>query len=510
MKRSHIVSLAGAVMVALVAFGAVFAAGWSPKLGLDLAGGEEVVYRPAHAVPGNYMTESVNIITSRIDGLGISGASVGTQGGDIVAALPGVKNPQQVINTIGETAQLYFRPALCEAPPYTKPTAVKGKAASSSPGPLPTTCPSADQLSAKNLGAKASTSSSSGISENPVPADSALASYPSTPVSQDKPSSYVLLPTSSSSGQPGVRYLLGPAQVTGKALSGASASFVPGTGWVVNYSLNSTGAVAWDKLAQAQFHAIVAIDMDSQVVSAPIIQPSQAAFTSFGGSGQISGNFTHTSAQSLALVLQYGSLPVPLHRISTVTVSATLGHSSLKAGLLAGLAGLLLVLLYMIFYYRILGVVVLAGLAVTAALLWAIVSIFSHLSGLTLDLAGVTGLIVSVGITVDSYVVYFERLKDEARSGRSIRTGVEKGFQGAFRTVLAADLVSLLAAVLLWFLAIGTVKGFAFFLGLSTLLDIFTTYFFTRPLVIMLGRNSTVTEARVIGISSGLAVETQA
>ncbi len=509
MKRSYLLSLIGAIVVALVAFGAVLSAGWSPKLGLDLAGGEEVVYRPAHAVPSNYMTESVNIINSRINGLGLSGANVGTQGGDIVVQLPGVKNPQQVINTIGETAQLYFRPALCEAPPYTPSTAKKGTTTPASPGPLPTSCPSADQLTAANLGVKPSSSSTTGFTENPVPADSTLASYPSTPPSQDRPSSYVLLPASKSSGQSGVRYLLGPAQVTGKALSGASATFIPGTGWVVNYSLNSAGAVAWDKLAQAQFHAIVAIDMDGQVVSAPIIQPSQSAFTSFGGSGEISGNFTHTSASSLALVLQYGSLPVPLNRITTETVSATLGHSSLKAGLIAGIMGLALVLLYMLFYYRVLGLVVLSGLMVTAALLWAIVSIFSHVSGLTLDLAGVTGLIVSVGITVDSYVVYFERLKDEARSGRSIRTGVERGFKNAFRTVLAADLVSLLAAVLLWFLAIGTVKGFAFFLGLSTLLDIFTTYFFTRPLVIMLGQNREVTEARHIGVSSGLAVESR-
>ena len=175
-------------------------------------------------------------------------------------------------------------------------------------------------------------------------------------------------------------------------------------------------------------------------------------------------------------------------------MSPTLGKSSLKAGLAAGIGGLLLVLLYTILYYRALGIVVVSGLIVTAALLLSIVSALGH-SGLnlTLDLAGVTGLIVSVGITVDSYIVYFERLKDEARGGRSVRTSVDKSFQGAFRTVLAADLVSFAAALVLWLLAAGTVKGFAFFLGLSTLLDVFTTYFFTRPLVILLGRNAKVT-----------------
>ena len=244
------------------------------------------------------------------------------------------------------------------------------------------------------------------------------------------------------------------------------------------------------------------------MVSAPLTQPSQAAFTSFAGRVQISGSFTQTSAQNLALDLNYGSLPVPLKQIDQTTVSPSLGKSSLKAGLAAGIGGLLLVLIYTILYYRALGIVVVSGLIVTAALLFAIVSALGR-SGLnlTLDLSGVTGLIVSVGITVDSYIVYFERLKDEVRSGRSVRTSVDKSFQGAFRTVLAADTVSFAAALVLWLLGAGTVKGFAFFLGLSTLLDVFTTYFFTRPLVIMLGRNAKVTGARMIGIARGLAIE---
>jgi preprotein translocase subunit SecD len=173
----------------------------------------------------------------------------------------------------------------------------------------------------------------------------------------------------------------------------------------------------------------------------------------------------------------------------------------------AGIGGLILVLLYTIAYYRILGVVVVSGLLTTAALLWAIVSALGHSAmHLTLDLAGVTGVIVSVGITVDSYIVYFERLKDETRAGRSVRTSVDRSFRGAFRTVLAADSVSLAAAVVLYIFAVGTVRGFAFFLGLSTLLDIFTTFFFTRPLVIMLGRSRWITEAGRFGVARGLAI----
>ncbi|MHB8329782.1 MAG: preprotein translocase subunit SecD, partial [Acidimicrobiales bacterium] len=275
----------------------------------------------------------------------------------------------------------------------------------------------------------------------------------------------------------------------------------------VDANLTSAGSPQWDSVSQKNFHELVGIDLDGEIQSAPLTQPSNASFQSFGGKVQISGSFTQSSAQTLALVLNYGALPVRLVQLNKEQVSPTLGKSSLKAGLVAGLGGLLLVLLYTIFYYRALGVVVVSGLLVTGALLWAIVSALGH-SGLnlTLDLAGVTGLIVSVGITVDSYIVYFERLKDEARAGRSVRTSVDKSFRGAFRTVLAADLVSLSAAVVLYLLSVGTVRGFAFFLGLSTLLDVLTTFFFTRPLVILLGRSRTVTDARVIGIARGLAV----
>src|ERR1019366_6117529 len=218
------------------------------------------------------------------------------------------------------------------------------------------------------------------------------------------------------------------------------------------------------------------------------------------------GSFTEDQAKTLATELTYGALPVKLDRLTVQTVSPTLGKASLQAGLLSGLAGLILVLLYMIFYYRLLGIVVVSGLGVTGALLWAIISALGHTTvAPSFDLAGVTGIIVSIGITVDSYIVYFERLKDETRSGRTVRTSVDRGFKSAFRTVLAADFVSLLAAVLLYWLAVGEVKGFAFFLGLSTLLDVFITYFFTRPLVFLLGRSERLTQARGIGIAKGPA-----
>jgi preprotein translocase subunit SecD len=309
-------------------------------------------------------------------------------------------------------------------------------------------------------------------------------------------------------GSPGVRYLLGPSQLTGQSIAKAYAQQDTLGAWVVNYTLTSTGSPLWDKVASENFHQELAIELDGVIQSAPLIQPTQTSFTSFGGQGQISGSFTEASAKNLALAMEFGSLPVRLEALTTQTVSPTLGHSSLVAGLGAGLVGLALVLLYTILYYRALGLVIVLGLAVTASLLWAIISALGHTAfAPSFDLAGVTGLIVSIGITVDSYIVYFERLKDEARAGRSIRSSVDRGFRSAWRTVLAADTVSLLAAVLLYIIAVGDVRGFAFFLGLSTLMDVFITWYFTRPLVVLLGRRgsqSTSALSMAAGLTSGV------
>jgi len=503
-KRSLVVSLVASVAIAVIAFGATLGAGWSPKLGLDLAGGSEVVYKPAHPISSGEMDTTINVIRNRVEGAGVSGATVNSQGGNVVVQFPGVKNPEALIKLIGSTAQLYFRSVLCGAPPYTAPA--KGTAP---PGGSLPACGSSYLTDQTNLAVAPNSNSAQGYTQNNIPADPQFGSYRSTPSTQDDPTKTVLLPGDPIAGtQQYERFVLGPSELKGSAIASAQGTFDTSQGkWAVTYTLTSAGSPAWDQVAQKNFHQYVAIDLDGQVESAPIIQPTQGGFTSFQGKGEISGNFTQATADNLALELNYGSLPVKLNVLTQESVSPSLGKSSLKAGLAAGIGGLILVLLYTIFYYRVLGAVVVAGLLTTAALLWAIVSALGH-SGLnlTLDLAGVTGVIVSVGITVDSYIVYFERLKDEARSGRSVRTSVDKSFRGAFRTVLAADLVSLAAAVVLYILAVGTVRGFAFFLGLSTLLDVFTTYFFTRPLVILLGRSARITEARYIGVARGLAI----
>jgi preprotein translocase subunit SecD len=501
MKRGLVISLVASIAVAVIAFAATLAAGWSPKLGLDLAGGSQVVYSGpnGHPIPKNDVDTTINIMRARVNALGVSGAQVSSQGGNIVVQLPGLKNPQAVIKEIGNTAQLHFRPVLCQSEPFDKTKVAK------EPLNLPTACSSPQySLQAPTLTVDQSTQSDN---RNSIPPDPVLGTYPSTTHTFDDThaESFVLSPLQ---GGGGIRYLLGPTEVSGTAVKSAQAAIPQGsTQWVVNITLTGKGSAEWDAMTKKYFHEIIGIDLDGTVISAPVTQPGQAAWSSFNGQVQISGSFTQASANQLALDLNYGSLPVPLDQINQETVSPTLGKSSLKAGLVAGIGGLILVLIYTIFYYRALGVVVVSGLILTAMLLWAIVSWLGQARNLTLDLAGVTGLIVSVGITVDSYIVYFERLKDEARAGRSVRTSVDRSFQGAFRTVLAADAVSLAAAVVLYLFATDEVKGFAFFLGLSTLLDIATTYFFTRPLVILLGRTRAVTEAPVIGIARGLAVQ---
>jgi preprotein translocase subunit SecD len=297
--------------------------------------------------------------------------------------------------------------------------------------------------------------------------------------------------------------------MTGHSIGSAIAQQDQTGAWVVNYTLTKTGSPLWDSVAEKNFHTYLGIELDGVVQSAPLIQPSQSTFTSFDGTGEISGgNMTEADAKSLAIAMEFGSLPVRLEEQTFQTVTPTLGHSALEAGLGAGVVGLGLVLLYVLFYYRALGAVVIAGLGLTAAMLWAIISSLGHTSfSPSFDLAGITGLIVSIGITVDSYIVYFERLKDETRAGRSIRTSVDRGFKSAWRTVWAADFVSLLAAIVLYVVAVGDVKGFAFFLGLSTIMDMAVTWFFTRPLVILLGRSDRLTAGRRFGIARGLAME---
>jgi preprotein translocase subunit SecD len=512
------------VVIALASFAAVFSAKWTPKLGLDLAGGVAVIYQAQDKHPSQAdLNETVSILDNRVNGLGVSGAQVSTAGTDqISVSIPGVKNAHQVLEQIGQTAQLYFRPVLCTAYPLTLAPATKAtkttpakpaQKAISSDAKLPA-CGASYATTAANLNVQPNSSVQGYSSNNPAP-DPSFAQYQTTPT--DAPNykhRTVLLPGLPAPGTSlasSLRYVLGPEEMTGTSIGSALAQQNQTGQWEVNYSLKGhAGSALWDKVADENFHLLLGIELDGIVQSAPLIQPGQTAFTSFDGQGTISGgNMTEANAKLLAQAMQFGSLPVVLKELTSQTVSPTLGKSALTAGLGAGIVGLALVLLYVLLYYRALGAVVISGLALTAATLWAIISALGHTSfSPSFDLAGITGLIVSIGITVDSYIVYFERLKDETRSGRSIRTSVDRGFKSAWRTVWAADFVSLLAAIVLYVVAVGDVKGFAFFLGLSTIMDMAVTWFYTRPLVILLGRSDRLTEGnRRFGIARGLAVD---
>jgi len=491
-RRSLIVSLILTIAIAFGSLAATLSLGWGPKLGLDLAGGLSVVYKPTtHATTAD-LQEVVSILSNRVNGLGVSGAKVNLQGKDVVVSVPGVTDARNVLAIVGQTAQLLFRPVLCQASIGTKLVPLGSKT-------LPS-CGASYLMSQANL-AVTPANNIQGFTSNTPPPDPAFTNIVSTPANLDLPQDTVLLPLL---GQPGVRYVLGQSQLTGHSIKKALAQQDQAGAWVVNYTLTPSGSPLWDQVAQRNFHQLLAIELDGVVQSAPIIQPGQSTFTSFAGQGQISGSFTQASAQNLALAMNFGALPVRLQALNTRTVSPSLGHSALIAGLGAGLAGLVLVLLYTILYYRALGLVIVLGLAVTAALLWAIISALGHTAfSPSFDLAGVTGLIVSIGITVDSYIVYFERLKDEARAGRSVRSSVDRGFRSAWRTVVAADTVSLLAAVLLYLIAVGDVRGFAFFLGLSTIMDVAITWYFTRPLVILLGRRGSASNS-ALSMAAGL------
>jgi preprotein translocase subunit SecD len=319
----------------------------------------------------------------------------------------------------------------------------------------------------------------------PVPNAIGFDKLETTSIENDAKGSNVILPLQKRDAAAS-RLILGPAQMTG-GVKGANASLGQNGAWEVNVELNGAGTRNFNTLAQTNCQKRVAIVLDGLVQSAPLIN-NPCSFPD--GRVQITGNFTEKEAKDLSTVLKFGSLPVQLKALTVQTVSPSLGRDSLRAGLLTGLLGLFLVCLYMLFYYRILGFVVISGLLVSGGLMWTVVSLLSKTQGLALSLSGTVGIIVSVGVTVDSYVVYFERLRDQIREGKSIESAVDRGFKQAWRTIVAADLTSFIGALVLYLLTVGSVRGFAFFLMLSTALDIVVTYFFTRNVVkLIAGRN---------------------
>jgi preprotein translocase subunit SecD len=512
---------------------------YSPRLGLDLEGGTSVILTPrgkSGAKPSKAaLTQAVTIIRSRVDSFGVAEAEVATAGNNIVISVPG-KQDKNILDTVKKTAQLRFRRVLLSGSgspvPLTSPTpspsgsASPSTSGSPSPSASATASPKKKQKNQNSVIPRAFKATSTSPTATPSASPSAVPSPAVTsaptaatgigvvPITGALQQQFAALDCTQKAKvqkelqQPGAdtpkktlvtcsddgaeKYILGPSVVLGTEVKSASAGLAQSSqgvstgGWEVNLSFNGTGRklfgnVTREMVTQTGDLNRFAIVLDGLVVSAPT---TQGAITD--GNAQITGSFTQAEATNLANVLKYGALPLTFDAGDVEQISATLGGDQLRAGLTAGAIGLFLVVLYSLLYYRGLGFVTVASLCVSAVLTYGMVVMLGWQLGFRLSLAGVAGLIVAIGITADSFVVFFERLRDEVREGRTLRVAVENGWVRARRTILAADFVSFLAAVILYILSAGSVRGFAFTLGLTTLIDIVVVFMFTKPMLTIL------------------------
>jgi preprotein translocase subunit SecD len=535
-----------------VAYGLVALIGtWKPALGLDLEGGTQITMTADGSVSKDNLNQAADIIDARVNGSGVSEAEVTTQGSnEIVVQVPG-STKNSLVKTVIRQARLRFRLVAQVAPTATPQTPLPSSSPSQSPGSgvlLPSTGSSEsskpkDNSTGKNRtpallgknkhdGKKKQDTKKDKPSSSPttsptgnVPGSTSQVQYteankkafgdaltwmtnpdpqsvavynaytcPSKKPVVDDPSIPIVTCSQKPDPTTGqyVKYLLSPAQIEGTEISSATAN-APGSTqgsvqWSVGIQLKSHGADVQRVLSQAMAgdqSKTFAIVLDGQVISAPFFES-----VIVDGTSQITGNFTESEAKSLATSLKYGALPITFDKGKTtiLKIGPSLAGDQLSAGITAGIAGLVLVMIYCLFYYRGLGLVVIASLLVAGATTYAMVLLLAKSAGFTLTLPGIAGLIVAVGITADSFIVFFERIRDEMRSGKSMRVAVEAGWIRARATCVAADAVSILAAVVLYVFAAGVVKGFAFALGLSTVIDLAVFFWFTKPMVSWLAR----------------------
>ena len=476
------------VLIGLIGLGTVTGAGASfvPKLALDLQGGTQIILAPQLAdgqkVTEEQLNQAVGIIRQRVDATGVSEASVKTQGSNnIIVEIPGTPD-ENTLKLIRSSAKLQFRPVILASQSAASATGVSGEA---SPTPSASAKPSASPTDA---------SDNSWVTAEIQSAYDALDCQTAfrQPGQVDDPT--LPLITCDTSGYE--KYVLGPVEIEGANIADANAGTITtSTGastntWAVNLDFDSTGTKQFAEVTsrlypQAEPKNRFAVTLDGYVITAPT---TNAVIT--GGSAQITGNFDKLSSKSLADSLKYGSLPIGFEVQSQENISATLGSEQLASGLLAGAIGLLLVIIYSVFQYRGLAIVTVGSLAVAAILVYLVIAILSWRQGYRLSLAGVAGLIVAIGITADSFIVYFERVRDELRDGRSVSAAVEQGWKRAFRTIIVSGSVSLLAAVVLYLLTVGNVRGFAFTLGLTTLIDLGVAMIFTHPILQLLAKTN--------------------
>ncbi len=463
---------------------------WEPKLALDLQGGTQIVLRPqlgeGQQVTNEQLNQAVSIIRQRIDASGVSEAEIGTQGENISVSIPGTPD-QATLDRIESSAKLEFRPVLVTE---AAPVSTVGE-----DGATPTPSPTPSDPNAPPLAATPSVSPTDASDLNYVtPAlfdtftnfDCAKVDELATNVAPvDEP--LVTCDDTATS-----KYILGPVEVAGENIADSTSSLSTDSRgnatnvWAVNINFDDTGASQFADVtsrlvglqgAQNQF----AIVLDGSVITAPA---TNAAITD--GNAQITGSFTQETSKALADQLKFGALPIGFQVNSRDVISATLGSTQLSSGIIAGLIGLVLVVIYSLFQYRLLGLVTVASLVVAAVLTYLVIALMSWRQGFRLSLAGVAGLIVAIGFTADSFIVYFERIRDELRDGKSLVGSVEAGWKRALRTVLAAKGVNLLSAVVLFVLAIGNVRGFALTLGITTVIDVLVVILFTHPMLQLL------------------------
>ncbi|UUN25818.1 protein translocase subunit SecD [Streptomyces sp. FIT100] len=527
-KPGRTLALLLVVMAALV--GGMFWSGHTtPRLGIDLAGGTTITLQ-AKAEPGQEsavnetnMNTAVGIIERRVNGLGVSEAEVQTQGREnIIVNIPKGTDSEQAQKQVGTTAQLYFRPVLNVAaggPATPEPSGSTSPSGSPSASPTdkadekatapsgtPTASPTTQGRAVSDALKAPSPTPTGSAAGNPAasPSPSAPAPDPAAAAAEQQFATLNCLdPTARANAGKGAKpadttvacstegdakYLLGPAEVDGKDVDDAKGVLDPQRGmWIVQMEFTSAGSKKFSQITgklsqqpspQNQF----AIVLDGEVVSAPQVNQT------LSGSAEISGDFDQQSAQDLGNILSYGALPLTFEQQSVTTVTAALGGEQLKAGLIAGAIGLALVVIYLLAYYRGLSIVALLSLLVSAILTYTLMSLLGPAIGFALNLPAVCGAIVAIGITADSFIVYFERIRDEIREGRTLRPAVERAWPRARRTILVSDFVSFLAAAVLFIVTVGKVQGFAFTLGLTTLLDVVVVFLFTKPLMTILAR----------------------
>jgi preprotein translocase subunit SecD len=440
----------------------------SLQLGLDLRGGTSVTLQPRIApgeegsVTNEAIDQAVSIIRQRVDSLGVVESEVTAQGSgtnrQIVISVPG-DTGRRVVDLVGQTAELRFRQVLASG------------------SGIPAT-------------ADAAATPAAGVSADVNAKFAALdCTKPENLQGNGADDATAVLVTCDRSG--GAKYILAPAEVLGRQISKASAGLDPqaGSAWFVSLTFDGEGTSAFGALT-SRVTALpeptnqVAIVLDGLVVSSPRITEAIPS-----GNAQITGSFTQLEAQDLANVLKYGALPLAFDRGEVQQVSPTLGADQLNAGVLAAGLGMLLVVIFTLLYYRALGLVTVGSLAVAAIMLYTLILLMGQWVGFTLTLAGIAGAITAIGVTADSFIVYFERVKDEMREGRTLRTAAETGWVRARRTILIADFVSLIAAVLLYIFSVGGVRGFAFTLGLTTIIDLIIIFLFTKPALVLISRS---------------------